>query len=93
MIALAGDLRDTEWIDAARRWATNTGRRRGASGLAVGARALVGEKGGAVASVQRPVLAGKKISAAVFAHGDRADRAVGLVCRHFGKQALTKERY
>ena len=64
--------------------------------MAVRARVLVGEgpgseKRGAIAAVQRAVLASKEVSAAFFVHGGRADRAVGFVCRHFGKQALTRK--
>jgi hypothetical protein len=36
------------------------------------------------------MLASQEISTAFFAHGGRADRTIGLVSRHFGKQAFER---
>jgi hypothetical protein len=38
------------------------------------------------------MLASQKFAATFFAHGGGTERAVGLVPRHFGKEAFEKNR-
>lgn len=94
-IGRSGGLRQAERINAARGRSADPGRRGSAGSLAIRARVVVGqvawrEKSGAVIAVQSAVLAGKEISAAVFAHGRRAERPIGLACRHLGEQAFRR---
>ena len=85
---------DPEQVHTAGRGTPDAGsRRRGATGRGVRASGVVGEgtgreEGGAFVAVQGPVLTSEEFTAAVLADGGGAEGAIGLVSRHFGKQAF-----
>lgn len=90
-------LSESKRIDTARRWPARPGRGWGTTRSVVGTRVLLEaarrEESGTIVAVQSPMLASEKFSTAFFAHGGRTERAIGFVCRHFGKEAFEEKKY